>query len=86
METKQYWMSKRRELNILGPLKTKRKFPFICPAVGQTEGILTSSVIWMYVTVKQKHVIETIWKKVVFLKIHNFNYLEFGNIFKFKNS
>ena len=41
------------------PLKTKWKFPYICPAVGQTEGILTSSVMWMYITVKQKHVIES---------------------------
>ena len=79
METKQYWMSERRELNILGPLKTKRKFPFICPAVEQTEGILTSSLIWMYVTVKQnmslklferksfllRYIILTIWSLVI---------------------
>ena len=79
-----FWISGLRELNILGPLKTaKRRFPYICPAIGQTEGILTSSVIWMYVTVKQKQVIETIRKKNVFIKVHNSTYLEFDNIFKF---
>ena len=33
--------------------KTKWKFPHICPAVGQTEGIPTCTYcdIWMYVTV-----------------------------------
>ena len=70
-------------IKYFGPLKTKWKFPYICPAVGETEGILTSSVIWMYVTVKQKHVIETVRKKAVFIKVHNFTYLEFDNIFKF---
>ena len=42
-------------IKYFGHLKTKWNFPYICPAVGQTEGILTSSVIlimWMYVTVK----------------------------------
>ena len=46
-----------RGIKYFGPLKTKWKFPYICPAVGQTEGILTSSVIlimWVLVTVKQK--------------------------------
>ena len=41
-------------IKYFGPLH----FAYICPTVGQMEGILTSSVIWMYVTVKQKHVIE----------------------------
>ena len=71
-----FWISELRELNILRT--------YICPAVGQMEGILTSSVIWMYVTVKQKHVIETTRKKAVFVKIHNFTYLGFDNIFNFK--
>ena len=72
-------------IEYFGPLKTKWKFPYICPSVGQTEGILTSSVIWMYVyiTVKQKHVTETVMKKAVFLKVHNFICMEFDNIFKF---
>ena len=70
-------------IKYFGPLKTKWKFPYICPAVGETEGILTSSVIWMYVTVKQKHVIETVSKKAVFIKVHNFTHLEVDNIFKF---
>ena len=38
----------------------------------------------MYVTVKQKHVIETIRKQAVFIKVHNFTYLEFDNVFKFR--
>ena len=50
------------------------------------EGILPSSVVWMYVTVKQKHVIETTRKKAVFVKIHNFTYLGFDSTFKFYNS
>ena len=71
-------------IKYFGPLKTKWKFPYIiCPTVGQTEGILTSSVTWMYVTVKQKHVIETVRKKAVFIKVHNFTYLASDNIFKF---
>ena len=37
----------------------------------------------MYVTVKQKHVNKTVKKKAVFIKVHNFTYLEFYNIFKF---
>ena len=72
-------------MEYFGLLKTKRKFPCICPAVGQMEGILTSSVKWMYITVRQKHFIETVRKKGVFIKVHNFTYLEFffDNIFKF---
>ena len=65
-----------KRIKYFGPLKTKWKFPYICPAVRQTDGILTSSVIWMYVTVKQKHVIETVRKKAIFIKVHNFTYLE----------
>ena len=75
-----------RGIKYFGPLKTKWKFPYICPAVGQTEGILTSSVIlimWVLVTVKQKNIIETVRKKAVFIKVRNFTYLEFDNIFKF---
>ena len=45
----EFWISELRELDIL---KHKWKFPYICPAVGQVERILTSSVAWMYVTVK----------------------------------
>ena len=45
----EFWISELRELDIL---KHKWKFPYICPAVGQAERILTSSVAWMYVTVK----------------------------------
>ena len=37
----------------------------------------------MYVTVKQKHVIETVRKKAAFIKVHNFTYLKFDDIFKF---
>ena len=69
-------------IKYFGPLH----FRYICPAVGQMEGILTSSVIWMYVTVKQKRFIETTRKKAVFVKIHNFTYLGFDNIFKFYTS
>ena len=36
-----------------------------------------------YVTVKYKHVNETIRKKAVFVKIHNFTFVKFGNTFKF---
>ena len=57
-------------MKYFGPLKTKWKFPYICPAVGEMDGILTS--IWMYVTVKQKHVTETVRKKVLFIKVYNF--------------
>ena len=32
-------------IEYFGLLNTTRKFPYICPAVGQTKGILTSSVI-----------------------------------------
>jgi len=32
-------------IKYFGPLKMKRKFPYICPTVGQTEGIFTSTVI-----------------------------------------
>ena len=32
-------------IKYFAPLKRKEKFPYICPAVRQTEGILTSSVI-----------------------------------------
>ena len=39
-------------IKYFGSLKTKWKFYYICPVIGQTEGILTSSVIRMYVTVK----------------------------------
>ena len=70
-------------IKYFGSLKTKWKFPYNCPTVGQTEGILTPSVVWMYVTVKPKHVIETIRKQAVFIKVHNFTYLEFDNVFKF---
>ena len=68
-------------IKYLGPLETKWKIPYICPAVGQ-HGRNSSSVIWMYVRVKQKHVIETetVRKKAVFIKVHNFTYLEFDNI------
>ena len=69
-------------IKYFGPLH----FAYICPAVGQMQVILTSSVIWMYVTVKQKHVIETTRKKAVFVKIHNFTYLGFDNVFKFYTS
>ena len=31
----------------------------------------------MYVTVKQKHVIEIVRKKAVFIKVDNFTYLNF---------
>ena len=77
--------SRAKGIEYFGPLKTKWKFPYICPSVGQTEEILTSSVIWMYVyiTVKQKHVIETVMKKAVFITVHNLMCLEFDNIFKF---
>ena len=44
-----FWISELRELD---SLKHKWKFPYICPAVGQTERIVTSSVAWMYVTGK----------------------------------
>ena len=54
------------------------KISLYLAAVGQKEGILTSCVILM-----QKHVIETVRKKTVFIKVHNFTYLEFDNIFKF---
>ena len=48
-----FWISHAaKEIEYFGLLNTTWKFPYICPAVGQTEGILTSSVIWMYVTVK----------------------------------
>ena len=41
-----FLISELRELfKYFGPLKTKGKFPYICPAVGQIEGILTPSVI-----------------------------------------
>ena len=33
----------------------------------------------MYVTVKQKRVIEIVRKKAVFIKVDNFTYLEFDN-------
>ena len=73
-------------IKYFGPLKTKWKFPYICPAVGQTEGILTSSVILIKlndVNVRQTHLIETVRKKAVFINLHNFTYLEFDNNFKF---
>ena len=39
--------------------------------------------MYVYITVKQKHVIETVMKKAVFITVHNFMCLEFDNIFKF---
>ena len=39
--------------------------------------------MYVYITVKQKHVTETVMKKAVFLKVHNFICMEFDNIFKF---
>ena len=64
----EFWIPEPRKLDILGPWKRKN---------------WVKSENLQYVTVKWKHVIETIRKKAIFVKIHNFTFEKFGNTFKF---
>ena len=44
--------------------EVKTSLHLSCSRKNLTEGILSSSVVWMYVTIKQKHVIETVGKQM----------------------